>query len=439
MPGLGLRTLSSNFAATFGRHLGAAVLQLITAAIIARVYGPEGNGAYAVALLLPGILATFLNLGIAPANVYYLGSDQVTVRSLLHANFRIYVVLVGIGVVIGAITLFWKGVKFFPGVDQKILWLALVAFPLGLLQGFLMSIFQGLQQFRVFNLVLLAQPLLMLVLVGALAILNMRNISFLVGVNLLAGLVVIILALWQLKPVLGAKQEAHQPNQYFCQALSYGWKAHLGSILQFINYKVDIFLVNMFIGPAAAGIYVITVALVEKLWLVSQAVSTVLLPRLSQLHSDEAKRKIITPLICRWVLLVTLVGGLGLAVIVYPFTLLVFGLDYLGSVLPALILLPGIVFVSGARVLANDIASRGRPELNMYVSAITVVCNVIGNLLLIPPYGLAGAAMATTMAYSLTLVLTLLIYNRFTSTRWTDLLFLKSSDIRMVMSTITRS
>jgi len=195
----------------------------------------------------------------------------------------------------------------------------------------------------------------------------------------------------------------------------------------------------MFIGSAAAGVYVIAVALVEKLWLVSQAVSTVLLPRLSQLSSEEGKRKIITPLICRWVLLVTLVGGLGLAVIVYPFTLLVFGSDYLGSVLPALVLLPGIVFVSGARVLANDIASRGRPELNMYVSAITMVCNVIGNLLLIPLYGLAGAAMATTIAYSLTLVLTLLIYTRFTSNRWTDSLFLKPSDIRMVMSAITRS
>lgn len=438
MPGLGLRTLSSDFAATFSRQLGSAVLQLVTVAIIARVYGPEGNGAYAVALLLPSILSTFLNLGIAPANVYYLGSGQVTVRSLLYANFHIYIILVGIGIVVGAIALFWKGAKFFPGVDQKVLWLALIAFPLGLLQGFLMSIFQGLQQFRVFNIVLLAQPLLMLVLVGTLIILNMRDISLLIGVNLLAGLVVIILALWQLKPMLGTTQEAYQPRQYSRQALSYGWKAHLGNIFQFINYKVDIFLVNMFIGSAAAGVYVIAVALVEKLWLVSQAVGTVLLPYLSKLSSEEGKRKIITPLVCRWVLLVTLVGGLSLSVIVYPFTLLVFGSDYLESVLPALVLLPGIVFVSGARVLANDIASRGRPELNMYVSAVNVVCNVVGNLLLIPLYGLAGAAMATTMAYFLTLALTLLIYTQFTSNPWIDSIFIKPSDIRMVISSISR-
>jgi len=39
----------------------------------------------------------------------------------------------------------------------------------------------------------------------------------------------------------------------------------------------------------------------EKLWLMSQAVSTVLLPRLSQLSSDEHKRKTLKPLIPRWV------------------------------------------------------------------------------------------------------------------------------------------
>lgn len=438
MQGLGLRTLFRNFAATFGRQLGAALLQLVTAAIIARVYGPEGNGAYTMALLLPSLLATFLNLGIAPANVYFLGSGQATVRDLLHANLRIYVILIGIGMVTSAIILFWKGANFFPGIDQKILWLALVAFPLSLLQGFLISIFQGLQQFRIFNLILLVQPLIMVLLVGIFAILGMKNIYFLVGINIFTGFVVTILTIWQLKPMLGAKQEKYQPSQCLRQVLSYGWKAHLGNIFQFINYKTDIFLINIFIGPAFAGIYVIAVALVEKLWLVSQAVSTILLPHLSQLASEKEKCNILTPLICRWVLLITLVGGLSLAVIVYPFTLLVFGSDYLESVLPSLILLPGIIFVSGARVLANDIASKGRPELNMYISAITVLYNVVGNWLLIPTYGLVGAAIATTIAYSNTLFLTLLIYTRFSSNHWIDSLFLKPSDIRMMTRALSR-
>ena len=59
---LGLSKLSNNVSATFGRQVSSGLLQLVIIAIIARVYGPEGNGAYNVALLLPSILAIFLNL-----------------------------------------------------------------------------------------------------------------------------------------------------------------------------------------------------------------------------------------------------------------------------------------------------------------------------------------------------------------------------------------
>ena len=58
MYGLGLRSLSRDFAATFMRQLGAVLLGLVTAAIIARVYGPEGNGVFAISLLLPNMLST---------------------------------------------------------------------------------------------------------------------------------------------------------------------------------------------------------------------------------------------------------------------------------------------------------------------------------------------------------------------------------------------
>jgi len=99
-PGLGLRGLARNIGATFSRQVAAAVLGLVTTVIIARVYGPEGNGAFAIALLLPSMLATFLNLGVAPANVYHLGSQQTTVRQLLAANLHIFILLGFLGLVV---------------------------------------------------------------------------------------------------------------------------------------------------------------------------------------------------------------------------------------------------------------------------------------------------------------------------------------------------
>ncbi len=91
MKGLGLKALGGNVAATLARQLGAGLLMLVTLALIARVYGTEGNGAYTVALLLPTMLASLLNLGIGPANVYYLGSSQVAPRTAWRSTLRVLV------------------------------------------------------------------------------------------------------------------------------------------------------------------------------------------------------------------------------------------------------------------------------------------------------------------------------------------------------------
>jgi O-antigen/teichoic acid export membrane protein len=158
----------------------------------------------------------------------------------------------------------------------------------------------------------------------------------------------------------------------------------------------------------------------------------VALPRLSQLSGDEEARRAMTPLLTRLTLLVTAMVALLLAAIAYPLVLLLFGEEFRDAILPLLILLPGIVAGAASRILANDIAARGRPELNMYMSVFTVSFNVSGNILLIPMYGLLGAALATAMAYSLNLVLRLFIYRRQTGISPRDVVLAKLADLAAV-------
>jgi O-antigen/teichoic acid export membrane protein len=435
-PGLGLRGLALNIGATFVRQIVAALLQLGIVALIARVYGPEGNGAFAVALLVPSLLASFLNLGVAPANVYHLGGKHYQPRAILRSNFKIFAFLGLLGLVTGGAMLYLRGHEWFPGVDPRVLWFALAIFPVSLLNSYLHSIFQGLQQFRPYNLLAIAQPGLLLVFVALLTVLGNQNLALLIAAQFLAVFLVLLLTLLWLRPVLLADQSPHTASIPIKQTLSYGWKAHLSNMLAFVNYKADVFLANLFLGPAAVGVYVIAVALAEKLWLMSQAVSTVLLPRLAELNVDEAKRKQLTPLVTRWVLLATLLAALALAAAAHWLIALIFGADYAGALLPFWILLPGMVFLAGSRVIANDIAARGRPDLNLYGSILVVTINVVGNLILIPRHGLSGAAAATTFAYGADLILRLWIYGWFTKNRWVDSLFVKGSDVVMIRAVL---
>jgi O-antigen/teichoic acid export membrane protein len=77
----------------------------------------------------------------------------------------------------------------------------------------------------------------------------------------------------------------------------------------------------------------------------------------------------------------------------------VFGIEFVCAFSPFLWLLPGVLAGAGARVQANCIAAAGKPEWNMYVAIWVVSLNILGNIILIPIWGIDGAAMATSLAY----------------------------------------
>ncbi|MEH6552224.1 MAG: flippase [Pseudomonadales bacterium] len=432
MRDLGLGRLAWNAFGTFTRQVGAGLLSLASAAIIARFYGPESNGIYNLVLLLPGMLATFLSMGIGSANVFYVGSGQVSIRKATSVSLGLGGCLSVLGLMVGGLLVFWYGDLFFPGVKPVFLWISLVAFPLVLITGYIAAIFQGLQKFGIYNRLMLLQPSLFLLTVVVLYLSDISGLSYLVLGYVLTCLVTLIYALITVS-LLAKTDKAPVGERYLRSLISYGWKSNVGAILGYANYRADIFLVNFFMSPVATGVYAISVLLVEKLWVLSSAISTVLLPRLAELSSDEAKRKELTPVISRFVFVFTLLAGLIVFMLSKHLVMTIFGADYGGSISPLVLLIPGVVLLGVAKVWANDLAARGRPELNMYTSFVTLIINVVGNVVLIPRYGLSGAAVATTLSYAVCSVITLYFYLSLSKNHWfkmflpvySDYLFLK--------------
>src|SRR5690606_11567784 len=114
---------------------------------------------YAVALLLPTLLATFLNFGTSSANVYYLASRQVDARTAITVTALFSALSGGLGLVIGAVVATQFGASVFPGVALSAVLTALASFPFMLLLQAASGLLQGFQDFRAFNLGLLAPPI----------------------------------------------------------------------------------------------------------------------------------------------------------------------------------------------------------------------------------------------------------------------------------------
>jgi len=414
---------------TFISGILSFLLGIGTSVILARVLGPEGRGIYALAILLPSLIITFGNLGIGPATVYYVARGEFRRQEILGNNVLLSVGIGGIGVLAGLIVVLFFREKVFPGVSPGYLLLALVLVPVEVLFSYVRYVLLGAQRIKEFNYVQIAQSILFPGFI-TLALLGLKA-----GVT---GAILAELFTWVIVDALVfrlARRVAEgielKPNiSYIKRTTTYGIQAHLANILGFLNYRVDMFLVNGFLGPAAVGLYAVGVGLVEKLWMISYAASTVLFPRVAA-ETEEDRRKEFTPLVARTVLWITAMAALVLALLSRWIVLLLYSEAFLPAAGALQALLVGIVALSAGRVLANDIAGRGFPGLNIYTGLATVLTNVILNLLWIPRYGIVGAAWASTVSYTVLFLGALFFYCRLSGNRWTKVVFPQRGDWRL--------
>jgi O-antigen/teichoic acid export membrane protein len=431
--------LGTNIAITLFRQGLGLVFALGLVALINRTLGPEGQGRYSLAIFLPTLIVLFSNLGVPAANAYFIGRGDVSLRAALATSVKLWAVLSVCGTAVGALVIHFFAERWFPGVGAEFLWIALAGLPFALFHSYLVSLLQGIQDFNRYNIVLFVEPVVALVLT-TLAIIALRwGVAGALWAYVVAWMASVVAGWRALVPHL---RESRQPDErrtierYARRCVGYGWMSQVGNNLAFMSYRASILLINFFMSPAATGIYITAVLVVEKIWLLSHAASQVLLPRLSELHTDEARRRRLTPLATKIIFGVSLVVGAALFAAATPLMVGIFGEEFRLSVEPLRWLLPGVVVLAAARGVAVDLAARGRVDLNLYVAIMTVAVNIGGGVLLIPRYGLNGAAIATSASYLLNFIVRLVIYTHISGNKWYSLIVWKRADISVIKGKI---
>lgn len=426
---------------TFTRQGIALLLGLVLTILIARTLGPQGQGIYSLAILLPTLLTTFLNLGIGTSAVYYTNLNVFSLNSIVKTNVLLALALSGISFIAGTIMIVFFSDVFFSGVPRNLLFFILLVTPIMFLNTVLQTIFQGKQDFKSFNVILLGGQLINLLV----AFIGLFIFSYGIGAALLAYTIGQAVSLIFILYLLKKKHHVEftkgiLDKGYIKKSLNFGLKSHLSNILAFLNYRSDILLLSFFLNPVAVGLYTVAVNIVERLWIVSNSISTVLFPKIASLDNDEKKNQL-TAFISRQSFLITIVISIFLVFLSQPIIILLFGEEYRESVPVLLWLLPGIISGSVSKIIANDFAGRGKPELNLYVSIVTVSLNILLNILLIPRFGINATAFSSSATYTLNLMIKLILFKRMTDYPYKEFMLLNKNDIhwyRGVFRKVTR-
>lgn len=390
----------------------AAIAVMGTAILTARLLGTNGRGQLYDATLLATLVVTLGSLGLGSAATFHAARGE-RARSVVLGTSVLLGLILGIAIVgVGYGVIFFAGVTMH-GVPASYLLLAMLVVPFALVLGNVQSVYLGAQQFREFNQIAVGQAALPLLLIGVALLALGGGVRAAIIATVLSTALLTVAFLVRAIRVLGISWRIERG--YVRAAASYGLRVQAANVLSFLGYRLDVFVLNAYKSPASVGLYAAAVAVAERLWMLSQAVSSALFPRIAE-EKDEDVRRSITPLLARNTLWLTAAAGAVLFLLSGPLISLLYSSKFAASTGAMRALLPGIVAYSAARVLGNDIAARGRPIVNSYVAGISVAVNLGLNLVLIPRYGINGAAWASTVSYSLVYFVTVAIYCRIART-----------------------
>ena len=403
----------------FIRQFIVCFLGAMAGVILARVLGVEGKGAYALVLLVPKMAVTLGNLGIRGANIYFLGKKEKEERNII-ANSLFLAFIIGLFIIFSPLR-----ENFFSGVPQNYLYFGIFSIPFLLLSSY-------------FNGVIIAKDLIKKlvvkdVVINVISLLLLGLTVWYFKLGLIAALVVwfIILVVDAFINFVFVNQASRKIKWRFSvpvfkESIVYGLKIYLGNLVQFLNYRLDMFLVSFFMGVRFVGFYSIAVSLAELIWYFPDSFATMLFPRVSS--SSEKENNRFTPLVTRNVALLLLIEILFILVTGRFVVWLLYGEGFFPSLRPFYFLLPGVLILGFGKILSADLAGRGKPVINAYISIVALFINISLNIYLIPKMGMSGAALASTISYTVTGILTIIYFIKLTGCKLSKILFVQKED-----------
>lgn len=408
-----------------------------TSIILARVLGPADRGIYALIMLILSILELIGTLGMEIGNVYFSANRRYELSDVI-SNSLVSSIVLGLIVIL----LYWgvsttntyQDFLTAKNILPLYLWVAVFTMPIILLLSFFKNILLGREEFLKVNVVNILQSILRL---GLIVVLLMILAQGIFGAVLAYLITMICVALFVALFVTKVCKINFSINfKLLKESYFYGARGYIGNVAQFLNYRLDMFFVAHLLDVTAVGHYTIAVGMAERLWMIPNSIGTVLFPRVSAIQDVQANQ--LTPKISRHTLFIVLILSIVSLVLARPLIQLLFGATFLPSAKPLMILLPGIVVLSFAKVLTSDLAGRGRPEFGTLAAFVSLAVNIPMNLLLIPRWGISGAAFASSTAYCLATIVVLTSFSRLTKTAWRDLLLMKARDFMIYSEICTR-
>ncbi len=408
------------------------VVTFCISVVIARTLGPDGRGAYGAVVATLAILPIVAAVGLDYSVRFWSAGGQVDDRSLLKTATIAGVLLGALvtGLMLGYV---WLGLPNSPLPSGLGDW-AIAAFSVSL---FLMTLSRFWAEYLIgherYGYRTWGTTIGALLQLGAMLV-AWRFVGLSVDVAVLClGLQAVFLAVLFLviarRPLAEAVAVAVLPLSELRKMASYAGWLYVSNLLSQVNLHVTVLMLAALSDLRETGLYTAVIGVANLLLLLGVPLATVISARTTR----SADQPDFAHQVAVGIRLVLAVGGAAvlLGAALAPFALpLIFGERFEDSVGPFRLLLPGILGLALIAVISQYLIGAGNTGWVLAMSMVAATVGVVLNLLLVPPYGAAGAAIAVTTGYILALILASYAFLKVSGLRFSELATYRLSDWR---------
>jgi O-antigen/teichoic acid export membrane protein len=361
-------------------------LAALTTAVIARVLGATSFGYYAGGMAAFQLALAFTDLGFSTVLTREMAKDPENrgnlTRSTLHMQLAwsalVAMVLAGVGLATGVrprgdVMLVMAPAVLLSGLTS-VRQVFLITFNIGRL--FIVDIFSTILQTA-------AMLTVALLKYGIVAIAGASAAA--IAVNQLAGG-------WMGRRLVddGAATGA-QRRRIIRLALPLG----IASVIASLYFTIDLVILTWLVPAADLGHYAAAVKLLTVVVTVPGFIMQTGIPMLARASASRDEVTEVAGRLAHWIAATALPLCVGLAVFAHPIVQIVFGSAFLASapLLRILMVAGTLALVSNVLGIVMSSLSIVRPQLIFNLATLAV--NVVGNILLVPRYGVAASAWLT--------------------------------------------
>jgi O-antigen/teichoic acid export membrane protein len=373
---------------------------------ISRYLGPEEKGIYAYIVILISFFIPIFSLGIGGGFRYYISNKEFEIKDIL---FTTLIISIGIGLLNALLIYLFFTVGWLGETGNNISPLQLSGIALILVFNsiyfFLTRISLGNSQFHMINFFELLKSLLnpvfmiLFVFIFALRIDGVMLALIILNLILATGMFIRLNKYNKLSAYLNYK--------YIKKSITYGVKGWLGDMAVRANVRLDQLILGGVISPAALGIYSISVTLAEMVWILPDSIGTVLFNKIAEEKDTPIKVQLterIHRLLFSISFVISIIWAFTSIYIIIPYG---YGEAFQESAIPLLILIPGALFFITSKITTKLLSGSGQILQTSKATALGSIISIILYIILIPKYGILGAAAASSIGY---IVLSLVCY-----------------------------